>query len=87
MLPRTLPAGFVPPCLPSKTDKLPSGRDFYSKKASTLEEENRQLTECAIKYSEHAQKPELRAQKLERELNRIDPDGAPGRRFDAEETT
>ena len=67
--------------------RLTLERDFYSKKASTLEEENRQLTECAIKYSEHAQKPELRAQKLERELNRIDPDGAPGRRFDAEETT
>jgi ATP-dependent DNA ligase len=26
MLPRTLPAGFVAPCLPTKTDKLPSGR-------------------------------------------------------------
>jgi bifunctional non-homologous end joining protein LigD len=25
MLPRTLPAGFIAPCLPSKTDKLPSG--------------------------------------------------------------
>jgi hypothetical protein len=23
---RTLPAGFIAPCLPSKTDKLPSGR-------------------------------------------------------------
>jgi bifunctional non-homologous end joining protein LigD len=28
MLQRTLPAGFVPPCLPSKTDKLPSGREW-----------------------------------------------------------
>ena len=28
MLPRTLPAGFVPPCLPSKTHKLPSGREW-----------------------------------------------------------
>ncbi len=25
MLQRTLPAGFIAPCLPSKTDKLPSG--------------------------------------------------------------
>ena len=28
MLPRTLPAGFVPPCLPSQTHKLPSGREW-----------------------------------------------------------
>ena len=25
---RTLPAGFIAPCLPSKTDKLPSGSDW-----------------------------------------------------------
>jgi len=25
MLQRTLPAGFITPCLPTKTDKLPSG--------------------------------------------------------------
>jgi hypothetical protein len=25
MLPRTLPAGFIAPCLPTKTDKLPAG--------------------------------------------------------------
>ena len=25
MLPRSLPAGFIAPCLPTKTDKLPSG--------------------------------------------------------------
>ena len=25
MLQRTLPAGFIPPCLPTKTDRLPSG--------------------------------------------------------------
>jgi hypothetical protein len=25
MLQRTLPAGFIAPCLPTKTDKLPSG--------------------------------------------------------------
>jgi bifunctional non-homologous end joining protein LigD len=28
MLQRTLPAGFIAPCLPSKTDKLPSGRQW-----------------------------------------------------------
>jgi bifunctional non-homologous end joining protein LigD len=28
MLPRTLPAGFIAPCLPSKTDKLPSGSQW-----------------------------------------------------------
>jgi hypothetical protein len=28
MLPRTLPAGFIAPCFPSKTDKLPSGSQW-----------------------------------------------------------
>jgi ATP-dependent DNA ligase len=28
MLQRALPAGFIAPCLPSKADKLPSGRDW-----------------------------------------------------------
>jgi bifunctional non-homologous end joining protein LigD len=28
MLPRTLPAGFIAPYLPSKTDKLPSGSEW-----------------------------------------------------------
>ena len=28
MLQRTLPAGFISPCLPSKTDKLPSGSEW-----------------------------------------------------------
>ena len=28
MLPRSLPAGFIAPCLPTKTDKLPSGSDW-----------------------------------------------------------
>jgi hypothetical protein len=36
------------------------------------------LTEAATKYS-------VWGQKLERELARIDPDGAPARRFGAEE--
>jgi hypothetical protein len=42
----------------NEVERLTLERDFYSKKASTLEEENRQLTECVIKYSEHARKPE-----------------------------
>jgi ATP-dependent DNA ligase len=28
MLQRTLPAGFIAPCFPSKTDKLPSGSEW-----------------------------------------------------------
>jgi ATP-dependent DNA ligase len=28
MLQRTLPAGFIAPCLPTKTDKLHSGSDW-----------------------------------------------------------
>jgi hypothetical protein len=28
MLPRSLPAGFIAPCLPSKTAQLPSGRHW-----------------------------------------------------------
>ena len=28
MLQRSLPAGFIAPCLPSKTDKLPSGSEW-----------------------------------------------------------
>jgi bifunctional non-homologous end joining protein LigD len=31
MLQRTLPAGFIAPCLPSKTDKLPSGSQWLHK--------------------------------------------------------
>jgi hypothetical protein len=38
----------------------------------------RELTETATKYS-------LWGQKLERELARIDPDGAPARRFDTQQ--
>jgi chromosome segregation ATPase len=75
-------------------ERLTFERDFYFKKASALEEENRQLTESATKYSLQAQKLEREltevatrysqwGQKLERELAEIDPAGAPGRRFDA----
>jgi hypothetical protein len=60
-----------------EVERLTLERDFYYKKASALEKENRQVTESATKYS-------LWGQKLERELARIDPDGAPARRFDAQ---
>jgi hypothetical protein len=30
MLQRTLPAGFIAPCLPTKTDKLPSGSQWLN---------------------------------------------------------
>ena len=63
----------------NEVERLTLERDFYSKKASALEQENRELTESATKYSVHAQKVEReltevatqhsqRAQKLEREL-------------------
>jgi hypothetical protein len=45
----------------NEVERLTLERDFYSKKASDLEQENRELTESATKYSVHAQK-------LEREL-------------------
>jgi chromosome segregation ATPase len=45
----------------NEVERLTLERDFYSNKASALEEENRELTESATKYSLHAQK-------LEREL-------------------
>ena len=60
-------------------ERLTLERDFYSKRVLALEQENRELTEAATKYSVHAQKLErdlteaatkysLRAQQLEREL-------------------
>jgi hypothetical protein len=78
----------------NEVERLTLECNFYSKKAAALEQENRELTESATKYSVHAQKLEreltematkysLWGQKLERELNRIDPDGGPSRRFEA----
>jgi septal ring factor EnvC (AmiA/AmiB activator) len=58
-------------------ERLQAECKFYSKKVAELEEQNRQLTESATKYS-------LWGQKLERELSRIDPNGAPRRRFGAQ---
>jgi peptidoglycan hydrolase CwlO-like protein len=59
-------------------ERLTLERDFYSKRALALEDHNRQLTDAATKYA-------LWGQKLERELAGIDPDGAPARRFEAQQ--
>jgi hypothetical protein len=60
--------------LKAENDRLKAEREFFSKRVLTLEEQTRVLTESATKYS-------LWGQKLERELNRIDPGGAPRRQF------
>ena len=59
----------------NEVERLTLERDFYSDKASALEEENRQLTESATKYSLHAQE-------LERELTEVATKycGAPSQR-------
>jgi hypothetical protein len=62
--------------LKAENDRLKAEREFFSKRVLTLEEQTRELTESATRYS-------LWGQKLERELNRIDPNGAPSRRFGA----
>jgi phage host-nuclease inhibitor protein Gam len=62
--------------LKAEVERLKAEREFYHKRAVALEQDNRVLTEAATKYS-------LWGQKLERELARIDPDGAPARRFGA----
>jgi chromosome segregation ATPase len=58
--------------------QLKAEHEFYHSRVLILERDNRELTEAATKYS-------LWGQKLERELARIDPAGAPARRFGAEE--
>jgi hypothetical protein len=63
--------------LTREVERLTRERDFYSKRVLEEEEQNRRNTEAATRYS-------LWGQKLERELARIDPDGAPARRFEAD---
>ncbi len=58
--------------------RLKREREFYYSRVQALEQHNHELTETATRYS-------VWGQKLERELARIDPDGAPARRFGAEE--
>jgi seryl-tRNA synthetase len=60
----------------SERERLTLERDFYSKRALALEQHNREVTEAATKYS-------LWGQSLERELVKIDPDGARARQFGA----
>ena len=60
----------------SEIERLTLERDFYSKRALALEQHNREVTEAATKYS-------LWGQSLERELAKIDPDGARARQFGA----
>jgi phage host-nuclease inhibitor protein Gam len=62
--------------LKAEVERLKSERQFYCKRVVALEQHNHELTEAATKYS-------LWGQKLERELAKIDPDGAPARRFGA----
>jgi hypothetical protein len=70
---RTRPDGGAP----AEVERLKAEREFYYKRVLTLEQHNREITESATKYS-------LWGQKLERELARIDPNGAPRRRFGAQ---
>jgi hypothetical protein len=63
--------------LKAEVERMKVEREFDYKRVLALEQHNRELTEAATKYS-------LWGQKLERELARIDPDGAPARRFGAE---
>jgi hypothetical protein len=62
--------------LKAEVERLKVEREAYSKMVLALEKRNRELTEAATQYS-------LWGQKLERELARIDPGGAPARRFGA----
>jgi colicin import membrane protein len=62
--------------LKAEVERLKVEREFYHKRVLALEQDNRVLTEAATKYS-------LWGQKLEHELAKIDPDGAPARRFGA----
>jgi predicted nucleic acid-binding Zn-ribbon protein len=59
-----------------EVERLKVEREFYYKRVLALEQHNHELTEAATKYS-------LWGQRLERELARIDPDGAPARQFGA----
>jgi len=62
--------------LKAEADRLKAERESYYNRVLALEQDNRVLTEAATNYS-------LWGQKLERELARIDPAGAPARRFGA----
>ena len=56
-------------------ERVKAEREFYAKRVAELEEHNRAVTDAATKYS-------LWGQKLFQDLAKLDPDGAPGRKFD-----
>jgi hypothetical protein len=60
--------------LKAEMERLKLEREFYYNRTLALEEYNGKVTESATKYS-------LWGQSLERELAKIDPDGAPAREF------
>jgi chromosome segregation ATPase len=60
--------------LKAEVERLKVEREFYHKRVLALEQDNHDLAGVATKYS-------LWGQKLERELAKIDPDGASARRF------
>jgi len=62
--------------LKAEVERVKVEREFHHKRVLALEQDNHELTEAATKYS-------LWGQKLERELAKIDPDGASARRFGA----
>jgi predicted nucleic acid-binding Zn-ribbon protein len=62
--------------LKADVERLKGEREFYHKRVLALEQDNHDLAGVATKYS-------LWGQKLERELAKIDPDGASARRFGA----
>jgi len=62
--------------LRAEVERLKAERELYHKRVQALEQDNHDLAGVATKYS-------LWGQKLERELAKIDPDGASARRFGA----
>jgi len=60
--------------LRAEVERLKAEREVYHKRVQALEQDNHDLAGVATKYS-------LWGQKLERELAKIDPDGASARRF------
>ena len=62
--------------LKAEVQQLKMEHEFYYKRVLALEQHNREVTEAATKYS-------LWGQSLERELAKIDPNGARARQFGA----
>ena len=65
-----------PERLKAEVEQLKAEHEFYYKRVLALEQHNRDVTEAATKYS-------LWGQSLERELAKIDPNGARARQFGA----